>query len=258
IDGDFRHALEAEGITYEQEVEAIKAASDLGLFTVAFVFNKSQAIAMLKAGADVICVHLGLTTGGVLGGKQIKSLQAAKKLAVDIFRACDQINANTIKMVYGGPLNKPIDVQFVYDDTMINGYIGGSAFERIPAEQAIYKVTESFKTTQDISYDHLIQKMIDGFNSNDDYIDFVKKYISLYYNEEIRLNELAEIMNLSRSYLSTLFKRKMGLSFQNYLIQFRINRACELMGEKNMLLKNIADLVGYPEYAQFSKLFKKY
>lgn len=258
IDGDFRDALEAEGITYEKEVEAIKTASGLGLFTIAFVFNTSQAIDMVKAGADVICVHLGLTTGGVLGGKQIKSLQAAKKLAIDIFHACDQMNPNTIKMVYGGPLNKPIDVQFVYDDTTINGFIGGSAFERIPAEQAIYKVTESFKTTLDISYDHLIQKMIDGLSSNDDYIDFIKKYISLHYNEEVTLNELAEIMNLSRPYLSTLFKQKMGLSFQHYLIHFRMNRACEIMGEKRVLLKNIADMVGYPEYAQFSKIFKKY
>src|SRR5699024_12785776 len=89
----------------------------------------------------------------------------------------DQMNPNTIKMVYGGPLNKPIDVQFVYDDTTINGFIGGSAFERIPAEQAIFKVTESFKTTLDINYDHLIQKMIDDLSSNDNYINFIKKYI---------------------------------------------------------------------------------
>src|SRR5699024_7230019 len=139
---------------------------------------------------------------------------------------------------------KPIDVQFVYDDTTINGFIGGSAFERIPAEQAIYKVTESFKTTLDISYDHLIQKMIDGLSSNDDYIDFIKKYISLHYNEEITLNALAEIMNLSRPNLSSLFKRKMGISLQHYLIHFRRNRACEIMGEKRVLLKNIADRVG--------------
>src|SRR5699024_11544231 len=66
IDGDCRDALEAEGITYEKEVEAIKTASGLGLFTIAFVFNTSQAIDMVKAGADVICVHIGLPTGGVL------------------------------------------------------------------------------------------------------------------------------------------------------------------------------------------------
>src|SRR5699024_2435575 len=88
--------------------------------------------------------------------------------------------------------------------------------------------------------------------------DFIKKYISLHYNEEITLNELAEIMNLSRPYLSTLFKQKMGLSFQHYLIHFRMNRACEIMSEKRVLLKNIADIVGYPKYTQLSKIIKKY
>lgn len=257
IDGSFRDALETQGITYEREVEAIKIAGAQGLFTVAFVFNVDQALSMLDAGADVICVHLGLTTGGVLGGKQIKSLQTAKRLMTDIISACNEINPQVIKMVYGGPLNKPVDVQFMYDGTEVNGYIGGSAFERIPAEQAILKITESFKTTSDISYDSLVQKMISGINTHDDYIDFIKKYISLHYHDVIHLKELADIMNLSRSYLSRLFKEKMGISFQDYLIEFRINRAMDIMDKKEIPLKNVADMVGYPDYPQFSKVFKK-
>ncbi|WP_182199981.1 phosphoenolpyruvate hydrolase family protein [Paraliobacillus salinarum] len=257
FDGEFRKGLESQGITFDREVQAIEIASKQGLLTVAFVFNTEQAIKMLHAGADIICVHLGLTSGGILGGKQIKSLQAAKKLAVSIFDACNKINPEVIKMVYGGPLNKPIDVQFMYDDTEINGYVGGSAFERIPAEQAILRVTESFKSTLDIHYDGLIQKIIDGIGSNEDYVDFVKEYIQLHYNQEITLNELAEILNLNRSYLSTLFKNKVGVSFQSYLIQFRMNRACEIIEEEKVLLKNVADMVGYTDYVHFSKIFKK-
>lgn len=112
IDGLFREALEEEGITYEKEVEALCLANEKGLFTVAFVFNKDQAVRMLEVGADVICVHLGLTEGGLLGAKKIVSLQSAKKVAVNIFNRCNQINPNIIKMIYGGPVNKPIDVQF--------------------------------------------------------------------------------------------------------------------------------------------------
>lgn len=40
------------------------------MFTVAFVFNDIQAAQMIEAGADVICVHLGLTGGGLLGAKK--------------------------------------------------------------------------------------------------------------------------------------------------------------------------------------------
>lgn len=258
VDGHFREALEEQGITYEQEVEAIRIASEKGLFTVAFVFNEEQAIKMVNAGADIICVHLGLTNGGSLGAKKILSLQAAKKVAVNIFNRCNELNPNIIKMIYGGPVNKPIDVQYMYDDTTIMGYIGGSVFERIPNEQTLIHITKSFKQTNDFQLDELIGKITHGLGSHDDYINFIKKYISLHYMDEISLNEMAEILNLSRSYLSTLFKKEMGISFTEYLIQFRLNRAIEILKFEKLPLNNIAEMVGYPDYTQFSKIFKKY
>ena len=258
VDGLFREALEEQGITYNKEIEAIRLANEKGLFTVAFVFNEDQAISMLEAGVDVICVHLGLTKGGSLGAKKILSLQSAKRMAVNIFNKCDELNSNAIKMIYGGPVNKPIDVQFMYDDTNIMGYIGGSVFERIPTEQALMHITKSFKQTNDFQFDELIRKIIDGIGSQDDYINFIKKYIALHYMDEITLNEVAEILNLSRSYLSTLFKKEMGISFTQYLIDFRLNRAIEILKLENLPLNSVAEMVGYPDYTQFSKIFKKY
>ncbi|MFC9539973.1 phosphoenolpyruvate hydrolase family protein [Lysinibacillus sp. NPDC056959] len=258
IDGLFREALEEQGITYEKEIEAIRIASEKGLFTVAFVFNEEQAISMVEAGADIICVHLGLTNGGSLGAKKILSLHAAKRMAVTIFNRCNELNPNIINMIYGGPVNKPIDVQYMYDDTTIMGYIGGSVFERIPNEQALIHITKSFKQTNDFQLDELISKITDGLESQDDYINFTKKYISLHYMDEISLNEVAEILSLSRSYLSTLFKKEMGISFTEYLINFRLNRAIEILKFEKIPLNNIAEMVGYPDYTQFSKIFKKY
>lgn len=257
IDGQFREALEEQGISYAKEVEAIRIASNMGLFTVAFVFDEAQAIQMLHAGADIICVHLGLTTGGMLGAKKILSLQAAKKLVLKINNTCDEINPNVIKMIYGGPVNKPIDVQFMYDGTETDGYLGGSAFERIPAEQSLIHITRSFKQTGDIKYEKLIKKMIDGMFNQEDYIDFIKQYISIHYMDEISLNEISEILNLSRSYLSTLFKKEIGISFTDYLIEYRLNRAIKILQEKKLPLNIVAETVGYPNYTQFSKIFKK-
>ncbi|MBY6273256.1 MAG: AraC family transcriptional regulator, partial [Bacillaceae bacterium] len=209
------------------------------------------------AGADVICVHFGLTKGGMLGAKYVQTLQSAKNLATEIFEECQKINPNIIKMIYGGPVSKPVDVQFMYNGTDIHGYIGGSVFERIPSEQAILHVTQSFKQTNDIKYEQLIQRIIDGFNTQKEYIDFVKKYISLHYNEEITLHELAGMLGLSRPYLSLLFKTEVGISFRDYLIDYRINRAIEILKEKKVPLTIVSEMVGYPDYAQFSKIFKK-
>ncbi|WP_062353428.1 phosphoenolpyruvate hydrolase family protein [Bacillus kwashiorkori] len=257
IDGIYREALEEQGISYKQEVESIYIANKLGMFTVAFVFDKEQAIQMVEAGADVICLHFGLTTGGKLGSKQILSLQSARKLAQEVFEVVMELNPQTIKMIYGGPVNKPVDVQFIYDGTNIDGYIGGSVFERIPAEQVVLQVTESFKKTNDVKYDELIEKIISGFTTTEDYVEFVKRYVSLHYNDEISLNEISEILHISRSHLSTLFKKSVGVSFIDYLIDYRLNRALEIFREKRLPLTTIAELVGYPNYSQFSKIFKK-
>ncbi|AJS58896.1 phosphoenolpyruvate hydrolase family protein [Paenibacillus sp. IHBB 10380] len=258
IDGIFREALEEQGMTYDKEVEAIRLANEKGLFTVAFVFNEDQAVSMLEAGADVICVHLGLTEGGSLGAKKIVSLQSAKKMAITIFDRCNQINPNIIKMIYGGPVTKPIDVQFMYDDTDIMGYIGGSVFERIPSEQALTQITKSFKQSNDFHYDELIAKIIEGIGSKVDYIEFIKRYISLHYMDDITLNEVSAILSLSRSYLSTLFKKEVGISFTQYLIHFRLHRAIEILQKEDLPLNNVAEMVGYPNYAQFSKIFKNH
>ncbi|WAA10972.1 phosphoenolpyruvate hydrolase family protein [Fervidibacillus albus] len=257
IDGKFREALEEQDISYAKEVEAISIANSLGLFTVAFVFNEEQAVQMVEAGADVICVHFGFTKGGMLGPKHVRSLQSAKALAVDIFEKSEKINPEIIKMIYGGPVTKPADVQFMYNGTDIHGYIGGSVFERIPSEQTILQVTKSFKQTDEVQYEQFAQFMKDGFTTKQDYIDFIKKYIRLHYAENITLQELAEYLGLSRSYVSILFKTEVGISFRDYLIDYRMNLAIDILKNKNLPLTTVAEMVGYPDYAQFSKLFKK-
>lgn len=258
FDGVFREALEEQGMSFAKEVEAIRIANEKELFTVAFVFNEEQAVSMVEAGADVICVHLGLTEGGTLGAKNLLSLQAAKKMTNRIFSRCDELDADFMKMIYGGPVNQPVDVQFMYDGTDIMGYIGGSVFERIPAEQMLTQITQSFKQTGDFHYDELIKKVISGVGGPDDYIDFIKRYINLHYMDEISLNEVVEILNLSRTYVSALFKKEVGISFTRYLIEFRLERAKQMMEFEKLPLNRVAEMVGYPDYAQFSKIFKNY
>ncbi|MFD2706579.1 phosphoenolpyruvate hydrolase family protein [Salibacterium lacus] len=258
IDGVFGEALEERGITFDKEIEAIRIASEKELFTVAFVFNETQAVDMARAGADVICVHLGLTEGGALGSKKILSLQSAKQKALRIFESCTRVNPNVIQMIYGGPVNKPIDVQFMYDGTNITGYIGGSVFERIPTEQTFTMITESFKQTSDFQYEELIQKIMNGMGSRAEYVSFVKTYIRSYYMYDITMQELAQMLNVTRPHLSSLFKQEMGLPFKQYLIEFRISRAKEIIQTDNLPLHAVAEMTGYQDYFHFSKIFKKY
>ncbi|QLY78182.1 phosphoenolpyruvate hydrolase family protein [Clostridium intestinale] len=259
IDGIFREALEEEGFDYLNEVETIKIAHNKGLFTVAFVFDEIQAEQMINAGADVICVHLGLTGGGLLGAKKVFSLEGAKEKAEKIFTKCNELKPDLIKLIYGGPVKTPVDIQYMYNNNKdLMGYIGGSAFERIPSEKSIINITKTFKVSGKLDEDDLMVKMLDGITKHYDYVEFVKEYVGQNYMNEISFLDLAKVAHVSRGYLSSLFKKEVGCSFPEYLVKFRINKAAEILSRKNIQLSELAPLVGYQDYTQFSKMFKKY
>ena len=258
IDGQFREALEEEGLSYSLEIEAIKLAHEQDMFTLAFVFDMMQAEQMLEVGADVICAHLGLTAGGILGAKKVQSLDRSRVLAQQVFDACDRINPSVVKMVYGGPIKSPLDAKYFYDNTECQGFIGGSSFERIPAEKAIMNTTKSFKYSENTKEEDSLIKVLAGQAYDYDYVEFIKDHIKNNYGKPICLSELALAAHISIPYLSTKFKKTVGCSFTEYLIRFRMNKACEFLREKGTPVSKIAELVGYPDYIQFSKIFKKY
>lgn len=257
IDGQFREALEEDGLSFDKEVDAIRIAHQRNMFTIAFVFNEKQALDMALAGADVVCAHMGLTSGGILGAMKIFSLEAAKINSQKIFDVCDSVSPEIIKVIYGGPVKTPIDVQYMYSNTSAQGYIGGSAIERIPIESSITQITQAFKTTGTAQDDDLMMKMLDGINKHYDYPEFVMKYIAENYRDAISLEDLARVAHISVNYLSALFKKEIGISFRSYLVQYRIEKAIDILNEKDIPLYEVAELVGYFDYSQFSKMFKK-
>ena len=172
IDGKFGEALSEEGNTYEKEVEAIKLAHFLDLFTIAFVVDAEQARKMTLAGADVICAHLGLTKGGFLGAKKYISINDARKISDEIFNASDEIRSDVIKMIYAGPANTPIDMLYLYQNTKCQGYIGGSTFDRIPTERAILNTTKAFKSYGSFDEKDPMSKLLNGNWNPGDYVEF--------------------------------------------------------------------------------------
>lgn len=258
IDGQFGEALQEEGNTYEREVEAIRLAHYFDLFTVAFVVNGEQARQMTEAGADIICAHLGLTKGGFLGAKKYISINDARKISDEIFDACDSVRDDVIKMIYAGPANTPLDMQYMYQNTKCQGYIGGSTFDRIPTERAILNTTRAFKSYGDFDANNPMMRMLDGNWNSGEYVEFVKKYVEEHYMNEIQLRDLAAVAHVSGSYLSVKFKKEVGCSFTEYLVRFRINKAKELFEHRFTSCKEVASMVGYIDYTQFSKIFKKY
>lgn len=231
--GLFGEALKEEGTCFDTEIEAIRIAHRKGLFTIGFVFEEEQARRMAAAGADMVCAHLGFTKGGVLGAKKVLSLKAAAEMAREIFHACDEGNPDVMKMVYGGPVHTPSDVEYMYDNTGAAGYVGGSSFERIPSEAAITQAASEFKEAGLTEQDKLLRHMLN-------------------YMNEISFAELTLVAHISRTHLSYLFKKEVGCTFPEYVTRFRINKAMEFMKQDQLELSEVSVLAGYKDYAHFS------
>ena len=78
------------------------------------------------------------------------------------------------------------------------------------------------------------------------------------YVNGITVQQVADRLNLDRSYFSTAFKEKMGVSPQAYLINLRLERAAELITVYDESPSTAAISVGYPDLYHFSKIFKKH
>ncbi len=258
VDGQFREALEEEGTSYDQEVEAIGLAHHMGLFTVSFVSSLEDTKKMLEAGTDVICVHFGLTKGGFLGARKYVTLEESRLATEKIFAYCLEKAPNVIRMIYGGSASTPVDMQYMYNHTACQGYMGGSSFDRIPIERALYNTTRAFKSGGEFHEDDPMMALMNGEWNSRNYIDNIKKYIADNYSKEIHLGDLALLAHISSPHLSMKFKKEMGVSFSEYLIRFRIHKAEELLENSTLNCLEVAERVGYQDYAQFSKIFKKY
>ena len=138
IDGNFRANLEETGMSYQLEVDMIARAHDADLLTTPYVFSADEAIAMTKAGADIVVCHMGLTTGGSIGADTSKTLDDCATFATEWAAAARSIRSDVIVLVHGGPVADPSDAQFVLRNaTGIDGFYGASSMERLPTEIAL-------------------------------------------------------------------------------------------------------------------------
>jgi len=97
-------------------------------------------------------------------------------------------------------------------------------------------------------------------NSKED-VDVIEKAtdcIHAEYMTDLTVEKLAMRLNLDRSYFSTLFKKKTGMSPKQYLFNYRMNVASSLLIHEKKSISVTAYSVGYTDIFNFSKMFKKH
>lgn len=86
----------------------------------------------------------------------------------------------------------------------------------------------------------------------------VMTYIHENYSQDVNITSAANMLGVSESYLSRLFREETSYSFHEYLTIYRIKQACQQLMDPNIKIYEVAQNVGYRDQRYFSIVFKKY
>jgi predicted TIM-barrel enzyme len=147
FEGRMRQTFEETGMSYDLEVDMVRIAREMDLFTTPYAFTPEEAVKMTRAGADVVVAHCGCTVGGSIGAESIMELDLAVKLIQEIHDAAVSERSDVIVLCHGGPISSPEDAEYVLQRTRgVHGFYGASSAERLPVEVAIKAHIEKFKS----------------------------------------------------------------------------------------------------------------
>lgn len=81
-------------------------------------------------------------------------------------------------------------------------------------------------------------------------------YVAQHYADEVRLKCAASLCHLSESEFSRCFKKENGITFTEYLVHWRLHKACNLLAEPAIQVKTAAFEVGFNDVSYFARAFK--
>lgn len=109
-----------------------------------------------------------------------------------------------------------------------------------------------------ISTDHIIRKDQGFRDEKTEIAEKVSNFLFKNYHRSISIDDVSQAVNLSKSYMSHVFKEVTGHTIMTYLMQYRLSKArSQITQEPNQLIKVISQENGFESEAHFSRFFKK-
>lgn len=94
-------------------------------------------------------------------------------------------------------------------------------------------------------------------NKTGSVVEQIRQYIDIHYKEEIRRDDLGEMVYLNTDYISRIFKKEMGVSISSYILRKRVEEAKKLLAQSNLPINTVSICVGYSNFSYFTKMFKE-
>lgn len=145
IDGTFRAHLENEGFGIAAEVELLKNAKEMGLATFGFALTAEDAHTFAKNGVDALILNVGLTTEVIDTIEKKNQLQLSITKAKEMLASVSKSGRKPVSLIYGGSITEPEDFDEFISQVPIDGYAGGSVFDRFPILGTVILKVRSFK-----------------------------------------------------------------------------------------------------------------
>ncbi len=101
-----------------------------------------------------------------------------------------------------------------------------------------------------------IKQYINGLSQRQ--LTQVVEYIRNHLEQDLGLNELANLLHMSPHYFCHLFKQSMGMTPHQYIIQTRVNRAKELLLTRKYSIAEVSLIVGFANQSHLNRYFKKF
>lgn len=120
-------------------------------------------------------------------------------------------------------------------------------------------IMEVFELRKEAMYEFTKLVVEEGKSkASSNYVEQCKMYINQKYNSKIYISDIAEALGLSEKYLSKVFKKEIGKTIQEYILEYRVDRAANLLKYSEASILEISDYIGFYSQSHFGKVFKQY
>jgi AraC-like DNA-binding protein len=97
-----------------------------------------------------------------------------------------------------------------------------------------------------------------GKKSSESYSSRAIRYIEENYTKNLKVSDITKMLKIDRSHLFRIFKEDLQISPQQYILKFRLNKACTLLRSSNFSLGEISELLQFSDPMYFARIFKKH
>ncbi|WP_168119568.1 response regulator [Paenibacillus sp. HB172176] len=258
----------SEGITRYQKVKTGIGVSEPTSGILALHQAYSQSIDALRAALlsreQDICRFEQLKEQSHSSEEEIAACMLSSVAMRDVEGIRESADLYVHSLVMNGKATRPAD----YSQSCMDFVMGLQeklqkntklALGVIPLE--LWEEMDDCESMDDLSaaianYFQELALQLKGLNKN----SLVEQALSIIherYTEDLKLQQLADELNLHPVWLSQLFKKEVGTNFLDYVTELRMQKAKELLRHSNMKIYEIVEAVGYQDIHYFGKLFKK-